>query len=142
MERIGNYLFLHGGVSQPVNESGLSLNEINNQVRPYYEMAGYDSLLNKEHLLPFFSGDTAPFWYRGYFMEPRASMAQVDSTLHLFNVKHIMVGHTLVDNIQTRFEGKIIALDVNYHVGNYQALVVEKNGIYCLNKNGEKRKVD
>ena len=122
IERIGDNLFLHGGVSQAINESGLSLKEINNQARPYYEMSGYDSILNKAKVLPLLAATRAPFWYRGYFIEPRASMAQVDSTLHLFNVKHIVVGHTLVDSIQTRYEGKIIAIDVNYHVGNYQAL--------------------
>lgn len=142
MERIGDYLFLHGGVSQVINASGLSLNEINDLARPYYEMSGYDSILNQAHVLALFSDATAPFWYRGYFMEPQASMAQVDSTLHLYRVKHLVVGHTIVDSVQTRYNGKVIAMDVNYHVGNYQALVIDNTGIYCIKGDGEKRKLD
>jgi hypothetical protein len=142
IEQIGDFLFLHGGVSQPINESQVSLQEINNQARPYYEMSGYDSLLNEAHVLPLFSSDTAPFWYRGYFIEPRASMAQVDSTLRFFNVKHIVVGHTLVDSIQTRYEGKIIAIDVNYHIRNYQALAIDGKDIYSMNEAGEKKKLN
>lgn len=142
MERIGDYLFLHGGVSQTINESGLSLKQINNRVRPYYEMSGYDSLLNSAHVMPFFSGDTSPFWYRGYFVDPRASMAQVDSTLNLFKVKRIIVGHTIVDSIQTLYEGKVVAIDVNYHIGNYQALAIEVENIYRMNESGEKKKLN
>ena len=142
MERIGNYLFLHGGVSQPINQSGLSLDEINDQARPYYQMSGFDSVLNEAHVLPLFSGDTAPFWYRGYFLQPQASMAQIDSTLNLFNVKRIVVGHNIVDSIQTRYEGKIIAIDVNYHLSNYQALVINGKDIYRINAAGEMKKLN
>jgi hypothetical protein len=141
MERIGNNLFVHGGISQTINEMNLSLKEINNQVRPFYDMSGYDSLLNEKHVLPFF-GDTSPFWYRGYFFEPRASSDQVDSTLRLFNVKHIIVGHDLVDSIQTIYNGKIVAIDVNYHIRNYEALAIEKDALYSMDVAGEKKRLN
>jgi len=141
MERIGDYLFLHGGVSQPINETGLSLKAINNRVRPYYDMSGLDERLARAHVLPFFS-DASPFWYRGYFLEPRASRAEVDSTLKLFNVKRIIVGHTIVDSIQTRYDGKVVAIDVNYHISNYQALAIEKDTFYRMNEAGEKKQLN
>jgi Calcineurin-like phosphoesterase len=141
MERIGDCLFLHGGISQTINETGLSLKAINNRVRPYYQMSGYDSLLNRARVLPFFE-DTSPFWYRGYFLAPRASMAQVDSTLNLFNVKRIVVGHDVVDRIQTLYEGKVIAIDVDYHAGNYQALAIEKDALYRMDAGGEKKRLN
>jgi hypothetical protein len=140
MERIGKNLFVHGGVSQLINESGFSLQEMNNQVRPFYDKSGYDSLLNQAHVLPFFS-DYSPFWYRGYFLEPRASLAQVDSTLNLYDVNHIIVGHDIVDSIQTLYNGKVIAIDVDYHIGNYQALVIEKDRFYRMNSSGEKKEL-
>jgi hypothetical protein len=141
MERIGNYLFMHGGVSQAVNETGLSLKEINHLVRPLYDKDGFDSLLLEKKATLFFNGNTSPFWYRGYFVPPLASMAQVDSTLNIFDVKRIVVGHTIVDSIQTRYHGKIIAIDVNHHTGNHQALLIEKDSFYRMNVGGKKTKL-
>src|SRR5215203_5850092 len=142
MERIGDVLFLHGGVSQAVNENALSLKKMNNRVRPFYDKSGFDSLLAKANVTTFFDGETSPFWYRGYFMQPKASMAQVDSTLRIFNVHRIIVGHTIVDSIQTLYNGKVIAIDVNHHIGNHQALAIEKDNFYRMNVDGQKRKLD
>jgi hypothetical protein len=141
IERIGDFLFLHAGVSQAVNESGLSLKQINNRVRSFYDMYGYDSILAKGNVALFFNGNSSPFWYRGYFLEPRASRAQIDSTLHLYKVKQIVVGHTIVDSIRTLYDGKIIAIDVNYHTGNQQALLIEKDGMFRMNEAGEKKRL-
>jgi hypothetical protein len=105
-------------------------------------MSGFDSILNQAHVLPIFSSNTSPFWYRGYFIEPHASIAQVDSTLNLFRVKHIIVGHTIVDSIRTLYDGKVIAIDVNYHISNYQALTIEKDRFYSLTASGEKKRLN
>jgi len=142
MERIGDVLFLHGGVSQLVNQRGLSLKKMNNRVRPLYDKDGIDSLLVEENVTTFFDAQTSPFWYRGYFMSPRASMAQVDSTLRIYNVHRVVVGHTIVDSIQTLYNGKVIAIDVNHHIGNHQALAIEKDSFYRMNLEGKKRKLD
>jgi hypothetical protein len=142
IERIGDNLFVHAGVSQAINESDLSLKEINKRAQPFYDMYGYDSILNKGKVVPLFDGNTSPFWYRGYFLAPHASISQVDSTLRLYKVKHIVVGHTIVDSIQSLYDGKIIAIDVNYHVGNYEALVIEKEAIYSMNAAGEKKRLN
>ena len=139
MERIGDNLFLHAGVSQTVNELDLPLKRINRSVQPYYDKYGFDSLLLKAKVEPLFNGNTGPFWYRGYFMPPLATEAQVDSTLRQFNAKHIIVGHTLVDSIKTLYGGKVIAIDVNYHEGNYQALMIENGRFYRITGEGEKR---
>lgn len=142
MERIGDYLFMHAGVSQTVNETGLSVKKINNLVRPLYDKDGFDSLLFERKAALFFNGNTSPFWYRGYFVPPLASMGQVDSTLNIFNVKRIIVGHTIVDSVQTRYNGKIIAVDVNHHTQNHQALVIEKDSFYRMNVEGKKTKLN
>lgn len=137
VERIGDFLFMHAGISQPVNEAGLTLDDLNNRARPLYEWSGMDSIIAAAGMTPFFTDD-APYWYRGYFLAPRASMAQVDSTLQLYGVKHIVVGHTIVDSIQTTYDGKVIAIDVNYHAANYEALVIEHNRFFRMTADGTK----
>jgi hypothetical protein len=142
MERIGNWLFLHGGVSQAVNEQELSLKKINNSVRNLYDKDGFDSLLAQNNATIFFNGNTSPFWYRGYFIEPFASMAQVDSSLKIFDVKKIIVGHTIVDSVHSIYNGKIIAIDVNHHKQNNQALIIEKDCFYRMEADGKKSKIE
>lgn len=142
MERIGDWLFLHAGVSQAINEQGLSLKKINNKVRNLYDKDGIDSLLAENKATIFFNGNTSPFWYRGYFTQPLASMAQVDSSLKKFDVKKIIVGHTIVDSIHSIYNGKIIAIDVNHHKQNHQALIIEKDCFYRMNADGKKSKLE
>jgi hypothetical protein len=142
IERVGDWLFLHAGVSQAINESGLSLKKINKRARPFYDKYGFDSVLTEAKVGLFFNGNTSPFWYRGYFLDPKASMAQVDSSLRIFNVKRIVVGHTIVDSIQTLYNGKVIAIDVNHHTKNHQALVIEKDSFYRMNIEGKKTKLN
>ncbi len=142
IERIGKNLFLHGGVSQAVNEQNHSLKKINSLVRPLYDMDGLDSILNAANAMVYFNNLTSPFWYRGYFAPPLASMAQVDSTLKVFDVNKIIVGHTIVDSIQTLYNGKIIAIDVNHHKQNHQALFIEQDRFYRMNADGKKTKLN
>ena len=141
MEKVGKSLFAHGGISAEVNEEGLPLKKINSRVRPLYDRDGLDSILKKEKVTTFFHFSSSPFWYRGYFSAPKASMQQVDSTLELYKVNRIIVGHTLVDSIQTFFNGKVVAIDVNHHKGNHQALFIEKDELYVMNAEGQKTKL-
>ncbi|MES2882688.1 MAG: metallophosphoesterase [Bacteroidota bacterium] len=142
MERIGKNLFLHGGVSQAVNDQNHSLKKINNLVRPLYELDGLDSILNAANAMVYFNNLTSPFWYRGYFAPPLASMAQVDSTLKVFDVNKIIVGHTIVDSIQSIYNGKIIAIDVNHHKQNHQVLFIEQDSFYRMTAEGKKTKLN
>jgi hypothetical protein len=141
MERIGNSLFLHAGVSEAIISKGYSLKRVNNLARPYYDMDGYDSILIKAGVTTIYDSYTSPFWYRGYFTNPTAPLSQVQSTLSLYNVKRIVVGHTLVENIKPFYDGRVIAIDVNHHAGNHQALLIEKDIIYRINVDGEKIKL-
>jgi hypothetical protein len=142
MEKIGNSLFLHAGVSEAINSAGHSLKKLNNLARPYYDQDGFDSILIKARVTTIFNSNTSPFWYRGYFVNPTASLSQVQSTLSKFNVKRIIVGHTLVENIKKLYNGYVIAVDVNHHEGNHQALLIENDALYRVTSKGEKHKVD
>ena len=60
----------------------------------------------------------------------------------IFNVKHIVVGHTIVDSIQTLYKGKVVAIDVNHHTANHQALVIENDSFYRMDADGKKTKLN
>lgn len=140
IEKIGENLCLHGGISPKLNELQLSIEEINKRSRPFYDQSEInDSVLNFV-VSPFFDGATSPFWYRGYFTLPKATQAQIDSTLKLYNCKTIIVGHTIVKtNVASYYENKVIGIDVNQHEGDHQGALYENGQWYRINTKEEKK---
>jgi hypothetical protein len=138
MEKIGDLLFLHAGVSQYINELGYDIDSINILARNYYDQPA-DSMPPLEQLLLL---DDGPLWYRGYFMAPKATKKQIDSTLKLFRVKKIIVGHTPVELIRTFYDGKIINIDVPHAKGASEGLLIEDKKYYRVNLKGEQVSLD
>jgi len=129
VEKIGDVLFTHGGISPSVNACGLSLQEINAFCRPLYDRPRKD--IPPENALYF--GKDGPFWYRGYFFAPKATPATVDSTLKIFGVRQIVVGHTITEgNVGLYYEGKVLGVDVDAHAGIKQAAFYDQGKWYKL----------
>src|SRR6476659_8827700 len=78
IERVGNTLFTHGGVSGYLNNLNISLKELNEITRPFYTDTTYKYSDDRLNLI---YSDFGPFWYRNYYKAPRASLQQIDSTL-------------------------------------------------------------
>ncbi|MCX2473785.1 metallophosphoesterase [Pedobacter sp. MC2016-05] len=136
MEKIGDKLFLHGGISGQINALSLSLDMINDKCRSYYGVP--TKQLDGESRL--FMGGSGPFWYRGYFGKERTPVSTVDSTLTKFGVKHVVVGHTITaDNIAAYYGGKVIGVDVDEHHGKHRALLYpSKNHVFVVDDKGKK----
>lgn len=143
IEKIGDYLFVHGGVSPEVINMGLTIEEMNNLIKPYYgETISSSTPANVYTLYKSFG----LFWYRGYFksydgLYDKASQAEVDAILNYFDVQSIIVGHTIVDNISSRYQDGIIAIDVHHPEDrfsdlNLQALLIDGDNFYCVDENG------
>jgi len=114
----------------------MSLPDINKQCRAFYDQGEHPEKFTDRSLWDFFN-DTSPFWYRGYFIDPKATESQVDSTLSLYYCKKIIVGHTIVDNISSLYQGKVIAIDVDEHQGNNQALLIKNKKLYKIDLTGQ-----
>ena len=126
VEKIGNHLFMHGGLSPYVMRSGVSIDTINAIARRYYGTAE-DSIPSPEYLV--FS-DYGPMWYRGYFTAPKATPQQVDSTLQLYNAKKIIIGHTPVRQVSAFYGGKVINVDAPHASGGAEGLLIERKTYY------------
>lgn len=140
IERIGNILFTHGGISGYTNYLQISLKEINEISRPYYTDSTYKY---PDKRLQILFSEYGPFWYRGYYKgEPRATLHQIDSTLSFYFTRHIVTGHTIMGNhISKYFDGKIINTDVQHAEGYSEALLVENGKFFRVNAAGEKSPV-
>jgi len=140
MERIGDILFVHGGVSAPVNMLDLSTTRLNKLVRPHYA----DSIMEfKNPQLDILYSDIGPFWYRGYYTgNPSGHVNTVDSTLRQYKVKKIATGHTMIaDTISVLHGGKVLNTDVHHLKGHSETVLVEDGKYYRVLPTGEKKQL-
>ena len=66
-------------------------------------------------------------------------MQQIDSTLYIFNVRHITTGHTVISNeIRSLYGGKLYDTDVHHADGHSEALLIDNGKFWRVNASGEK----
>lgn len=142
IEKIGGYLFVHGGLSPEILDFGLTLQEINTRVRSgyYKERDEYDKIDD------FLFGSKGPLWYRG-LVKHTTKYNKIDA-LDLMNVlsfyrsDKIVVGHTFVERISTGFGGQVIMTDVphgyNKYSGKTKGLLIEKDIQYVIDDLGNR----
>lgn len=129
IEKIGDNIFVHGGISDAVNKLRLSPEEINTLVKPFYSDSLY---IYPDKKLPVLYNDDGPFWYRGYYKaDPDKILpGQIHRTLSRFSVRRIFTGHSIVaDTISVWHHGKVINTDVPHAEGKSEA-VLYSNGVY------------
>lgn len=125
--KLGDVLFVHGGVSPELVDAGLSVADLNAAMRAYWETPGAAS---RSPALDAVLGDAGVTQYRGYFREvdglyPAASTGDVERALEHFGVRQIVVAHTVVDKVQRLHGGRVIAIDVNDDEARPEVLVYE-----------------
>jgi len=137
IEKEGNVLVLHGGISGEINRLNISISEINQLARPFYPDSSYTYPDKK---LEIIYGDKGPFWYRGYYKNADSlAPKQIDSTLAGWGVKHIVTGHCIVaDTISVWYNGKLLNTDVHHAGGKSEALLIEDGKYFRVNAEGKK----
>lgn len=132
MEKIGNILFVHGGISPQLVDSRFSIKKINYIIKRRLQNGPARDAYNKQNEDFLFAG-LGPLWYRGLVTKYRrnykkATNKEVDKALRKFKVDHISIGHTTVNSVSADFDGKILRTDVKHpDVKNHpktQALLV------------------
>lgn len=97
---------------------------------------------NKIEELIFLTQSNGPVWYRGYFTDKDFSERDIDSILDFYDKKYIVVGHTTYENINTRFNNKIIGVDTGIENNQEGVLLLYKNGsFYKVNIKGTRIKI-
>jgi hypothetical protein len=137
VEKIGDIMFAHGGISAYVNNMNVSVTDINTLARPYYADTTFNYTDARSDTL---FGNLGPFWYRGYYEKTNAHIpSQIDNTLFQFGIKHIVTGHTIVsDTISVWYGGKLLNTDVHHAAGKSEALLIEDDKFYRVNAEGNK----
>lgn len=123
--RVGDSLFVHGGISPDYVAADFDTERSN---ADYRASLGTPKAVwqNDPRLLPLYNGKTSPIWYRGYFTDPALEQAQVDAIAGKLGVARIVVGHTTHHRIASYFDGHVIGVDSAIKNGeNGEILLIE-----------------
>lgn len=143
--RIGNVLFVHAGYSPALDELGLDVDEINQRIR---STIGPPAWPTRDQLGPHLIWhQNGPMWYRGYFEKYAESWGgsptpeQIDSILKRNEVDHIVVGHTVVEDIGWLGDNKqLIGIDVKWSKPEEgEGLLFENDTITRVDMNSKRK---
>ncbi len=142
--KINDYLFVHAGLSPEFVEVGLSLHEINNNVRYFLNHPGRESHgdINQETIL----GKNGPFWYRGYVEDnheyKRLPQEEINKILSVFQASRIFIGHTSVQKITPLYQSRVYAMDVPFYSNGHeiQGVIIENDTLSLVNSSGTRKK--
>ena len=144
--RVGDLLFVHGGYSPKLDAAKLEINQLNQLIRaglPPRKSVGTTPATNPV-------GDMhGPFWYRGYFPQHAAAWGglatpnQLKQILNRHNVKHVVIGHTVVDQVGPIDEsGVVLGIDVKWADSKKCEGLLQENGIlYRVLMNGQRQRL-
>jgi hypothetical protein len=145
IEKIGDYIFVHAGLHPEILEFEIDINQINEITRENWDKDLYNN--PKENLKAnFLIGRKSPIWYRGLVTEykyyEKIKEAELDKILEYYNAKKIVVGHTVVKDISTDFNGKVIRIDLKHgtekNSGMTKGLLIENGIEYRIDDKGNK----
>jgi hypothetical protein len=141
IEKINDIIFVHAGISPELLQRDYTIRMVNERIRDSLDARDYTIQLEEELL--FLYGSNGPFWYRGYFRDsqeiPMAEKDQVISILDFYGASSIVVGHTIMDQITSFYDGLVYAIDTGIYRGSKgEALLWENDSFFRLNTSSGK----
>lgn len=149
IEKIGDYIFVHAGLHPEILDFSLKLDEINSISRKHWDNNLYNYPTD-DRTANFLIGRKGPFWYRGLVEDykeyySKISEDELDDVLNFYDAKKMVIGHTVVNDISTDFNGKIIRIDLEHgktkNSGKTKGLLIENGIEYKIDDLGNKEKL-
>ncbi|MBW8686328.1 thioredoxin-like domain-containing protein [Chitinophaga rhizophila] len=153
MEKIGNIMFVHGGIGKEFTDSvPLPIEEVNNLFRENIDVIQPKGTYARMIFSPYYS----PFWFRLYYDDKDKHLTIHGDTVNIYvqhptdhelsniltkwNVDKIITGHTIVnDTVSSHYNGRVINTDTRHAHGQSEALLVEGSEYLRVNQKGDKR---
>lgn len=150
MEKIGDMLFVHGGISSKLVQSKLKLKRINRTAR---RMLSTNNALSpaEDKDARLINGRMGPLWYRGMAVKhgkryEKATPEEVEKVLKRFKVNHVVIGHTPMRQMKTDYNGSVVTINLLQpkakFTGKAKTLLVEDGVFYSVNDLGIKEILD
>ncbi|MFN0213788.1 MAG: metallophosphoesterase [Saprospiraceae bacterium] len=139
VEKIGDYVFCHGGISPELARTNLSLVDINRISREH--LGKPSEAIVSDDAKAIFNLKTGIFWYRGA-AKNLASKEDIDRILEFAGAKRMVIGHTLQPDLRAFYGGRVICIDLyheeNMRQGFMKTLWMEDGYCYAINSRGER----
>jgi hypothetical protein len=113
--KLNQLVFLHGGIHQDFIDLNLSLEQANQHFRSSIGLTKKEMLNNPTQIA--LHATTGPIWYRGFFLDTQLQQTDVENILQALDAKRIVVGHTSFEQLETRFNNKVLAIDSSIKKG-------------------------
>lgn len=134
--RMGDLLFVHGGVSS--DYARWTVEQVDDSLAAFMGEELFERWNDTTYAIPldstgyfrrwdFFRDSRSLFWYRGY-LQSDTTEAELDSVLHAFRARAMVVGHTTGPHVRERFGGKLVAVNTLPFVIEAALLVRRKDG--------------
>ena len=142
IEKIGDVVFCHGGISPKLAQSGLSLAEINKIARKHLGVNEQEIKSPAARLI--FDRNNGVFWFRG-LAKTQTTVEDVDMIMEYLGAKRIILGHTLKKDLTAYYDGRVVCIDL-YHELNLQngfakALLIEGDHFFGLDSSGSRSSI-
>lgn len=124
---IGDYMFVHAGISPTVVNSGLSPDEMNRLIRS--GLREKRQTRNQNDTLKMLFGSQGPLWYRGLVHEDIDKYDYVDdrivqSILDHYGVKQMIIGHSEFKTRKDFFGGKVVDINIDASSGHSAGILI------------------
>ena len=137
VEKIGNYVFVHAGISKEVADLNLSVQELNDKARRYYFRNKEAQQQTDKIYSTIYKFGVSPTWYRGWGKQTIA-LEEADEIMKKWHVGKFVIGHTLHSEVTYLMNKRVIDLDVPQAKGVVQGLLIENGNEYKVDNKGEK----
>jgi hypothetical protein len=142
IEKIGDILFVHGGISQDLLNLDLTIKEINQIVRNNISTLNYTDSMSE-----IIYGGEGPLKYRGFGHAQDTETSNIISKAkQYFNVSTLIIGHSTVHDIYRQYERSLINIDVHFpnkdsDINRGKGLLIEADNWYNVDDIGNKGKI-
>lgn len=143
MQGTGDFLFVHAGLGQAFLEKNPEIEQVNTIISQSLFLSKKQRSEHSE-LAAFLHGSDGPLWYRGMVRNAQKynplHIDDVEELLKRYEVKHIIVGHTIFPDIRTFYNKKVITVNVdnqkNFDKVLGRGLFIKDGKIYVTSDKG------
>jgi hypothetical protein len=156
VEKIGDNIFVHGGLNTFHLRGKYSIAELNTISRNYNGIWPAEEKVKNKRDRPVLSATNSPFWDRRlnldwkykimftlYGIDAKATTQnELDSILNFFRASRLVIGHCVVNDITTSYQNKVISIDVKHgrkiNSGKTKGLFIEGDNYFKISDEGDK----
>jgi len=147
MEKIGDHLFVHAGLSTMMLDPQWSISAVNDTLRTQLFYTKEER--QKSRAGNFLFGSEGPLWYRGMVRQEEKynplTESNLEKILDTYDAKRIYLGHTIFPEVTSFYTGRVVAVNVNNEAnrvkGKSRGLLIEGERILLIYDDVTKNKV-